>query len=217
MTTKNRIRVAVFTSGIRGYWMLRELFNQDFQDRLGIEIVGVATDDPNLKHSNAKGRGVWKYGYDPEFEPQLVPRICRQHGIVAYTGSIKTSEFRKTFEEDWKPDIGLMNVYGQFLPPTIFKIPPLGFYNFHATSGEHWPAYQGPDPFTEMMANSVARCCLAFHKVVDEVDGGDLVCYTDRAEIPAGATVPDLHMITAPLAVTLLRRILPEILGVNLQ
>ena len=192
--------------------MLRDLLRRDLQDAIGFEVVGIATDDPRLPHCNAQRRGVWKYGFDDQFEPELVPRLCTQHHLVPFTGSIKSDQFKELFLESWCPDLGIMNVFGQFLPFEIFSFPRFGFFNFHATSGEQWPAYQGPDPFSDMMRDGHRRCTLAFHRVVQEVDGGELYSFTDCAEIPQGASVPDLHMITAPLASGLLRRILPKLL-----
>ncbi len=195
--------------------MLRTLF--ELSERYGFEIVGVATDDPELRCANAGVRGVWKYGFDPEVEPRLVPDLCARHGLEAYRGCVKLPEFIRTFREEWQPDVCIMNVFGQFLPPEIFQFPALGCFNFHATSGESWPSYGGPDPFGAMIRDGRESCCLAMHRVIGAVDGGELIRYTDPCFIPQGATVPDMHYLTAPLAVGLLRRMLPAILAGELR
>ena len=192
--------------------MLRLLLDPDYQKQLNFELVGVATDDPTNQFSNPQKRGTWRYGYDPDFDPKVVPRIAARHALDAYGGSLRTPEFVRRFQDEWKPDLCLVNVYGQILRPELFEFPTRGSFNFHSSSGPTWPAFQGADPVTDMIKAGCTSMHLVMHHVAAEVDAGAMFKCSVDVPFPPNATVADMHYMTAPLAVSLLRETLPTLL-----
>lgn len=210
---KPTIRVALFTSSFRGYWMLRFLTTPAVCEEFGLSVVGVATDDPASKISNAINRGVWKYGYDPHFEPELVPRLCNQLDLPFVTSSISHPKFVAEYQRHWSPDIAFVNVFGQRLPETVFDFPQLGTYNFHTTAGPHWPNFQGPDPLTEIIKAGHTRCRIACHRVEHDFDSGELHKFSEEVRIPPGASIADMQLMLAAEINCFLRKELPFLLG----
>jgi methionyl-tRNA formyltransferase len=86
-------------------------------------------------------------------------------------GSIKTSGFKRTFVEDWAPDLCLMATFGQLIPKRLFTVPRLGFYNFHH-SDVTWPSYPGPDPIGDMLRDGKTHVVITRHQVSEVLDGG---------------------------------------------
>jgi methionyl-tRNA formyltransferase len=206
------MRVAVFGSFYRGYYVLGELLYGPCKDL--IKVVGVATDDPAQHYINAKNR-VWKYPHSQR-EEIMVADLARDHDIPVYREKIKTENFYDIFEKKWKPDLCLMATFGQLINLRLIKFPQLGFYNFHPSDIGDWPSrYAGCNPFEAMFKQGEKICTITLHEVNEEFDQGGRVACSDAIMIPPGVTVTDMHKISAPVAACLLRKMLPGLLRLS--
>lgn len=206
---KNRIRIAVFGSFYRGYYVLGELMDGPCSGLL--EVVGVASDDPSQGFVNARNR-VWQYPHT-HLEENMVADLARSAGIPVYRGRVKTPCFYDIYEREWKPDLCLMATFGQLIDLHLIHFPRLGFYNFHPSDTGEWPSvYAGSNPFQAMFDAQEKACVVTLHEVNEFFDQGRRVACTDRILIPPGATVTDMHKISSPFVAHLLRRTLPDLL-----
>ena len=196
------MRVALFGSFHRGHAVLKELLSGPLASR--IEIVGVATDDPDKSFVSAHKR-VWQYPHEPH-ERVMVNEMARGAKLPIWDGRIKTPEFYAIYENDWRPDICFMATFGQRVDRRLFSFPPKGFYNLHPSDLGEWPSiYAGPNPFHEMLNDGRETCAVTLHMVDDGFDTGKRMAVTPPIAIPKGATVVDLHKLTAPHAALLVR------------
>lgn len=190
----DNIRVAIFGSFYRGYFVLQKLISLMNQG-VKLEIVGVATDNPSNTFIS-KDKRVWQYGYSC-YEEQLVKSVCREHDIDVYDGKIKKGEFYRKFENTWSPDIVYVSTFGQKLNSKIFGYPRYGSFNLHPCYDDGWPSYKGGNPFSEILADGKRCCVISLHQVNEEFDEGELVCLSEKIPIPPGCNVLDLHKITS--------------------
>lgn len=212
MKMTERVRVALFGSFYRGFYLGQELLTGPFADR--IELVGVATDDPKHPFVNP-GRRVWQYPHH-SWERDLVPRLAKENGLTFHTGRIQAPEFRRLFFGEWKPELCLMGTFGQRIDPELFMFPKRGFFNFHPSDGGEWPSrYAGGNPFFHLLQDGVSYCSLTMHQVDAGFDTGKLLAVSAPVAIPPGVSVVDLHKLTSPLAAVLLREQLPGLLFVR--
>lgn len=196
------MRVALFGSFHRGHAVLNELLSGPLADR--IEIVGVATDDPDQPYVSAHKR-VWQYPHEPH-ERTMVRALARDAGLPVYQGRVKTPEFYAAYENDWRPDICFMATFGQRIDRRLFSFPGNGFFNLHPSDRGDWPSrYAGPNPFHEMLNDGRDDCAITLHLVDDGFDTGQRIAVSPPVAIPQGASVVDLHKITAPHAALLIR------------
>jgi methionyl-tRNA formyltransferase len=203
MNPSNPLRVAIFGSYYRGYYTLSEVL--DLKHNLnGLEIVGVATDDPSASFVSASKR-IWQYPHTP-YEEVMVERLASSMDIEVYKGKVKSEEFHDLFENKWRPDVCYMATFGQLIDPRIFNFPRFGFFNLHPSSDKSWPSYVGGNPFQAMLDQNEKYAVITLHKVNESFDDGALVDVSDRVYIPQETTVPDLHKMTAVLAGKLVQR-----------
>jgi len=189
------IRIAVFGSFYRGFYVLDELIYGPHSKRF--MVVGVATDDLSQKFVNANRR-VWQYDHKPE-EETMVERHARDHGLPVYKGRVKDDSFYDMFVDSWKPDICVSCTFGQRIDTRIFDYPRLGFYNLHPCKQGEWPSkYAGPNPFAELIADGHDYTQIALHRVDAGFDTGELMGMSPRIDIPPAATVVDMHKLTSP-------------------
>ena len=201
------MRVALFGSFYRGFFVLREL--AELQKKGRISLVGVATDDPDCSFVSP-GKRVWQYPHSA-FERGLVSAEAQTLGHLAYTGRVKTAEFYKKFEEEWRPDICFMATFGQKINQRLFSFPKSGFFNFHPSFDDCWPSYPGGNPFAEMLQDHKPYCVISMHRVDANFDTGELISRSPRLYFPHGVTVTDLHKLTSPDAARLVREYLDSI------
>lgn len=191
-----RVRVALFGSFYRGYYMLHELHQGPISRR--VEVVGVASDDPSQSYVSP-GRRLWSYPHQP-FEETMVPDLARRLGVPCHTGRVKTEDFRKTYCESWRPQLVVSGTFGQLIDAPLFEFPALGFYNTHPCNGPQWPSpYAGPNPFQALIDDGASSVNIAFHAVNAQFDAGALRAMSDPIPIPPGVGVIDLHKLTGPL------------------
>jgi methionyl-tRNA formyltransferase len=204
------IRVVLFGSYYRGFYVLHELLSGPLSDR--IKIVGVATDDPDNTFIS-RSRRVWQYAHTID-ERNMVRALAQTHGIPVYQDRVKTPEFHKIFRENWRPHLCIMATFGQLIDEALFTHPVHGFYNLHPYDGGEWPSvYAGGNPFNAMMRDGLQSCVLGMHAVDSTFDTGELIANSSRIAIPPGASVTDMHKITGPIAALLIRREVARIIA----
>jgi methionyl-tRNA formyltransferase len=196
-TVGQATRVAVFGSFYRGYYVLDELLNGPLSGRF--QVVGLATDDP-AQPFVSRDKRVWQYEHRAQ-EQTMVAALAREHGVPVYDGRVKVDSFRRTFANEWSPDLCIAATFGQRIDEPLFGFPPLGFFNLHPCIEGEWPsAYAGPNPFQALIADGRRHTRVALHRVDAGFDTGELIALSPRVAIPPGATVVDMHKLTSPLA-----------------
>lgn len=189
------IRIAIFGSFYRGFYVLDELMHGPYRDHF--QIVGVATDDLSQKFVSADRR-VWQYDHKPE-EETMVERLARENEHDVYKGKVKDDTFYDLFSNSWRPDMCVACTFGQRIDSRLFDYPRLGFYNLHPCIEGEWPSkYAGPNPFAELIADGLDHTQIALHRVDAGFDTGELVGMSPRIAIPPAATVVDMHKLTSP-------------------
>lgn len=189
------IRIAIFGSFYRGFYVLDELMHGPYRDHF--QIVGVATDDLSQKFVSADRR-VWQYDHKPE-EETMVERLARENEHDVYKGRVKDDTFYDLFSNSWRPDMCVACTFGQRIDSRLFDYPRLGFYNLHPCIEGEWPSkYAGPNPFAELIADGLDHTQIALHRVDAGFDTGELVGMSPRIAIPPAATVVDMHKLTSP-------------------
>ena len=204
------MRIAVFGSFYRGFFVLNELLKGPLKERL--QVVGCATDDPASSFVGAHKR-VWKYGYSKQ-EATLVRSLAEEYSVPVFDGRVKDDSFYRIFQTQWKPDLCIMATFGQMIDERLFTYPKMGFFNLHPSDLSDWPSrYAGPNPFSEMLKDGRTDCVITVHHVDGGFDTGDRVLTSEVIPIPAGAEVKDMHKITSPYAAMTARRLISERLG----
>lgn len=204
-----RTRIALFGSFYRGFYVLSELLHGALKDRL--HIVGVATDDPtdSLVHPS---RRVWQYHHEPH-EETMVAELATRNGLSVHRGSINTPEFLLRFSQEWRPELCIMATFGQRIPPAIYQQASLGFFNLHPCIDDGWPSrFAGPNPFQALMNEGIDQARIAMHEIDESFDRGRLIAYSPSVRIPKGASVVDMHKITALAAARLAAEQIEKIL-----
>jgi methionyl-tRNA formyltransferase len=195
--TPTKVRVVVFGSFYRGYYVLHELLNGELSQR--VEVVGVATDDATQAFVSP-GKRVWQYPHTPG-ERTMVQSLAVSHGIEVHSGRVKTAEFYALMQNRWKPDLCIMATFGQKISSELFEAPKLGFYNLHPCIDDAWPSqYVGGNPFQALLDTHKKYTVIAMHRVDNGFDTGELIAYSERVPIPPHVGVVDLHKITSPSA-----------------
>jgi methionyl-tRNA formyltransferase len=190
-----KIKIALFGSFYRGFYMLDEILHGPFKDHF--TLVGVATDDVSQAFISKDAR-VWQYPHLLS-EETMVERRALVHGVPVYKGRIKCDLFYDMYERQWAPDICVAATFGQRIDAKLFNFPSLGFYNIHPCIDDCWPSkYAGPNPFHGLINDRHDYVKAAFHRVDDGFDTGELVAMSSRIAIPPDATVIDMHKITSP-------------------
>lgn len=189
------IRIAIFGSFYRGFYVLDELMHGPYRDHF--QIVGVATDDLSQKFVSADRR-VWQYDHKPE-EETMVERLARENEHDVYKGRVKDETFYDLFSNSWRPDMCVACTFGQRIDSRLFDYPRLGFYNLHPCIEGEWPSkYAGPNPFAELIADGLDHTQIALHRIDAGFDTGELIGMSPRIAIPPAATVVDMHKLTSP-------------------
>jgi methionyl-tRNA formyltransferase len=191
------VRVAVFGSFYRGFHVLSELLKGPVSRRL--HVVGVATDDAGASFISG-GRRVWAYPHQA-CEEAMVERLAASHGLPAYKGRVKSTEFYRLYEQQWRPDLCVAATFGQRFDARLYSYPRFGFFNLHPCINDGWPSeYAGPNPFQALLDDGHDHAVIALHEVDDGFDSGRLVALSERIYFPPAASVVDLHKCTSPVA-----------------
>jgi methionyl-tRNA formyltransferase len=211
--THQKIRIAVFGSFYRGFYVLSDLLAGALRDK--VTVVGVATDDPTQNFISAHKR-VWQYPHTLQ-EQSMVTSLAQSAGIEVYKGRVKTAQFYDTMDNHWRPDLCIMATFGQKINAQLFEAPPLGFYNLHPCIDDAWPSrYVGGNPFQSLLDDKMPYTQVALHHVDDGFDTGALIAYSEKLYIPGHASVVDLHKITAPSSARLASQEIEKIIDLAL-
>lgn len=117
----------------------------------------------------------------------------------------KNSEFRETLEEA-APDVIVVAAYGQLLPESILKLPPLGCVNIH---GSLLPRHRGASPIQAAVAAGDKETGVTIMYMEKGLDTGDMLA---KAATPVdGKTAGMLHDELAALGADLLLETLPKL------
>jgi methionyl-tRNA formyltransferase len=205
-----KIRVVVFGSFYRGFYVLNELLSGDICDK--VVVVGVATDNASESFVSP-GKRVWQYPHELA-DQTLVGRLADKSGIPVFNGRVKTPEFYDLIETQWKPDLCIMATFGQKINDRLFNAPPLGFFNLHPCIDDGWPSrYVGGNPFQALLDDGKNYTQIAMHRVDENFDTGELIAYSEKLFIPEHTNVVDLHKITSPAAGRLAAREIEKIIA----
>lgn len=197
--TSGPIRVAVFGSFYRGYYVLWELLFGRHKDRF--QVVGVATDGVGAPFISADRR-VWQYPHSPE-EESMVETLASSQGIPVHKDRVKTDAFYARYEHAWAPDLCISATFGQRIDERLFGHPRLGFFNIHPCIPDGWPSrYAGPNPFQAMKDDGCDFAVAALHRVDAGFDTGELIAVSRPVAFPPHASVVDMHKITSSVFAT---------------
>ena len=190
------VRVAVFGSFYRGFYVLAELLHGRHREKF--QVVGVATDDVSQPFISGAKR-VWQYPHRTD-EETMVEDLAARHAIPAWKGRVKTEDFYALHENTWRPDLCIAATFGQRIDARLYRHPRLGFYNIHPCIPAGWPSrYAGPNPFQAMKDDGRESVVAALHLVDDGFDTGTLIAYSEPVAFPPEASIIDMHKITSPL------------------
>ena len=193
---KTKIRIALFGSFYRGYYLLSELLHGPMRERFC--VVGVATDDVSQSFISREKR-VWQYPHRPE-EATMVEEKAQTHGLPVYKGRVKTESFYEMYEREWRPQLCISATFGQRIDTRIFNFPQFGFFNIHPCVEDGWPSkYAGPNPFQGLINDGHDHSTAVLHRVDAGLDTGELVAMSPRVDMPPGVTVVDMHKLTSPV------------------
>ncbi len=192
----SKIRIAMFGSFYRGFYLLDELLHGPCKDLF--QVVGVATDDARETFISSHKR-VWQYPHTP-IEETMVEQLANQYNIEVYKGRVKNEYFYSKYEQAWSPEFSISATFGQRIDQRLFSYPKMGFFNLHPCIEDGWPSkYAGPNPFKALMDDGHTYTTAALHRVDDGFDTGELMAMSERIAIPPGASVVDMHKISSPV------------------
>lgn len=186
----------LFGSFYRGYCLLDALLAGPHRHRF--QVVGVGTDDVTQPFVSPERR-VWRYPHQP-WEATMVEDLASRHGLPVHKARVRAPAFRALFGEQWRPDLCLSATFGQRFDAALFQYPRLGFFNLHPCIEGPWPSpYAGPNPFQALIDAGHDHCRVALHRVEEGVDSGELMAMSPRIPMPPGASVTDMHKLSAPV------------------
>lgn len=168
---QGRLRVALISASPIGLGFVPSVLADD-----GVEVVGLVTDeviDQNARIS--RRRRIWRHWPDDqcnEYQARI-ELAALSAGVPVYSGEIKCQTFRDILAL-WNPEVLLVYVCGQLIPPDVFGHPPFGTYNFHPsnlTAGE----YRGPGPLEGAVEDGRQAVPTACHHVDEGFDTGHVV------------------------------------------
>ncbi len=82
---------------------------------------------------------------------------------------------------DLQPDVAIMFGFSYRIPPQLFRIPRMGFFNVHFSL---LPAYRGPDPIFWQLKNGETTGGITIHRVDEQFDSGVIVMQQEIPFIP---------------------------------
>lgn len=168
-----------------------------------LQLVGVATDDPNQGYISRDKR-IWQYPEALErasLVPDQVAHLNNNgHEIKMTTERVKTDSFND-FVKQTEAEMALMGTFGQLIDQQRIDLFKAGFFNFHPVGNIQWPHIKdaGPTPFEAMIERGEPRCWMVMHKVNTAFDEGEIVGLSSFVKVPEDATPVDMHERSSPL------------------
>jgi len=142
----------------------------------GINVVGVVTapDKP-------AGRG-------QILTQSAVKQMAMQYGIkVLQPTNLKNEEFINQLR-DFKPDVQVVVAF-RMLPQTVWKLPPKGTFNLHASL---LPQYRGAAPINHQIINGEKETGVTTFFLDNEIDTGNII-FSEKINITQEETAGTLH------------------------
>ena len=106
-------------------------------------------------------------------------------------------------------DLGLVMAYGHILKSELLAVPPLGFYNFHASL---LPKFRGASPIEGAIACGETQSGVCLQRIVPRLDAGPLAG-VESVPLSPDETRACLRARLARACVPLIDRVLPLILS----
>ncbi len=173
-----------------------ECIRNEFEDSL--EMIAIYT-QPDRR----SGRG-------KKLAPNAIKSWAEPHNIpVLQPQKMDASEIEKF--EDLDSDLVLVMAYGHILPKKMISIPPLGFYNLHASL---LPKLRGASPVETSIVIGDKVTGVTLMEVVPALDAGPIVD-AEPTEISFEDTGYSLRQKLADTCIPLLQRSLPNIISGN--
>ncbi|HEX9653199.1 MAG TPA: methionyl-tRNA formyltransferase [bacterium] len=117
-----------------------------------------------------------------------VKKVAHRLGVpVLQPGEFKSSEFIRALQE-FKPELSVVVAF-RILPPEVFRIPPKGTINLHASL---LPKYRGAAPINWAIIKGEKETGLSTIIIQEQVDAGDLILQKPVA-IGDDETAGELH------------------------
>lgn len=168
---QGRLRVALISASPIGLGFVHSVLGDDH-----VEVVGLVTDEViDLGAKISRKRRIWRHWSEEqcnEYQARI-ELAALSAGVPVYSGEIKCQTFRDILAS-WSPEVILVYVCGQMIPPYVFGHPPYGTYNFHPsnlTAGE----YRGPGPLESAVEDGRHAVPTACHHVDEGFDTGHVV------------------------------------------
>lgn len=144
--------------------------------RSGFDVVAVVTapDQPS-------GRGL-------KLQASPVKKLAVQHNVpVLQPGKLKDEEFLKQLH-NFRADLFIVVAF-RMLPETVWKMPPMGTFNLHASL---LPQYRGAAPIHHAVMNGETETGLTTFFLRQEIDTGEII-FREKMQISPDETTGELH------------------------
>jgi methionyl-tRNA formyltransferase len=125
---------------------------------------------------------------------------------LAQPSKIRNAEFLESIAA-LRPDAGIVVAYGKILPASLLSIPPLGFFNVHASI---LPKYRGAAPIQRAIEQGETTTGVTIMRVDEEMDHGAVLSIETTAIGPDERT-PSLAARLSLLGASALTHVLANI------
>jgi methionyl-tRNA formyltransferase len=162
----------------------------------GIELVALYS-----QPDRPTGRG-------QKLQPNAVVRWAQERGLPVFQPPL-LDETAPVALRELGCELALVMAYGQILKRDLLDVPPLGFFNLHASL---LPPLRGAAPIEGAIVGGLATSGVSLQRVVPRLDAGPVV---DAESVPldAGETRWSLREKIAAASVPLIARALPRIVA----
>jgi methionyl-tRNA formyltransferase len=138
-------------------------------------------------------------------EQTPVESVALAHGLtVLQSESVNTPEFLAELQ-DFKPEVGVLVAFGQYLGRKLLQIPPLGYLNVHPSL---LPRHRGASPIAAAILAGDAETGVTVILLSEELDAGPIVGQ-ERCAIQPDDTTGKLEASLSKMGADLLSRLLP--------
>ena len=154
-------------------------------------VLGIVT-----REDKPKGRGL-------QVLPPPIKVVARREDLpVLQPASLKEPSFLQKLR-DWKADVFVVVAF-RILPPEVFKIPPVGTINLHASL---LPKYRGAAPIQWALINGETETGVTTFFIDEHVDTGTILLQ-EKISIRPDDTAEELHGRLADLGAQVVVRTL---------
>lgn len=147
---------------------------------------------------------------------EVISVIGAQAGGIGIPYATIPGKDYKVHLEVWlaalKPDVVFVMTYGKRIPPSILKIPALGFINFHYGL---LPEMRGADPIFESIRHQHKNAGITVHKMDEGFDTGDILMREEfqlPVEFTYGMLCGQMAQSGAKMCQTLIEKIIEGVI-----